>query len=179
MSISHLKALAWLTALGLGGALGYYFYAHMQERDLLDDPVPQDVQLDVLTSIPEVEPPREDVVAYGKVKKTWHDMNWPGTPPPPPPVETAEDDKPMELPKKPVSDLLKVLLVQVDGGQPEKSMAHVKYVDTALVAAATSQDDSILTEGKHLAAPYDTIVVSAIRADGVHFSFEGGRGARG
>ncbi|MEM7307730.1 MAG: hypothetical protein AAF682_13710 [Planctomycetota bacterium] len=171
MNISHLKALTWLGALGLGGYLSYYVYDFLQRRDQLEQPVSQETQRSVLTSIPAVEPPREDVVAYGKVRATWHEMDWTGKPPPPPPPPKDADEERSKPPVKPVSELLTVLLVHVDGGDAAKSMAQVKFKDPALVASATSLDDSLLAEGDELGTPYESVVVSSIRPDGVLFSF--------
>ena len=170
MSITQYKALTWIVSLGVGGYLGYYVYDFFQHKNELAEAVSQETQFDVLTSVPTVEPPKDDVVDYDLVRATWHDMDWTGKPPPLV-VDTAEDEGPTELPKKKVVDLLSILLVQVDGGKPESSMAHVSYKDPQLLGANPDLDDAILREGDILDSPHDYVQVAHISRSGVSFRF--------
>jgi hypothetical protein len=175
MSITHYKALIWTGALAVAGYLGWYvfnFFEHKQELELA---VSKETQEKVLTSIPPVEPEKDDVVDYELVKRTWHGMDWTGKPPAKP-VEVANNGEPAKPQVKAVATLLKVLLVQVDGGQPELSMAHVSFTDQTLKSANPNPDDQILKEGEKLDHPYDPIEVAKIARDGVHFRFLGADG---
>src|SRR6188508_3011017 len=143
MSITQYKALIWLGTLGVAGYLGWYVFDFFQHKDA--------------------------VVPYELGKQTWHQMDWTGKPPAK--VVEATEGPVAKPPAKPVSSLLKVLLVQVDGGQAERSLAHVNYTDQGLLAANPEPDDQILREGEHLKKPYDGIQVARIARDGVHFRF--------
>jgi hypothetical protein len=170
MSINQLKAFTWAASLGVAGFLGWYVYDFFQHKAEISKAVSDDEQLAVLTSIPTPEPPKDDVVDYAIVLKTWHNMEWQ-------PRETVVErgpDLPDGPPKplyKPVSELLAVLMVQVDGGNAQKSMAQVRFLDPALDVANRSPDDQILLEGRKLTAPYDTVEVAKITRDGVLFRF--------
>jgi len=169
MSITQYKALIWLGTLGVAGYLGWYVFDFFQHKEALEQAISQETQMEVLTSVPPVEPVKDDVVPYELVKQTWHQMDWTGKPPAKV-VETTEGPV-AKPPAKPVSSLLKVLLVQVDGGQPERSLAHVNYTDATLSASNPEPDDQILREGEHLKKPYEGIQVARIARDGVHFRF--------
>jgi hypothetical protein len=175
MSITQYKALIWTLALGVGGYLGWYVFDFYQRKDELKQAVSKETQTAVLESVPPVEPPKEDVVEYELVRKTWHEFDWTGKPPAKV-VERPADAGPVQTPKKPVADLLKVLLVQVDADDQKGSMAHVTFSDSALMAANPKPDDSILRVGERLDAPYDAIEVAAIVREGVRFRFLAGDG---
>ncbi len=170
MSVTQLKVLSWLASLALGGYLLWTGFTFYQEQPALQEAISEEEQLKVLNSVEAPEPPRDDVVDYARVQTTFHALNWTGEAPPPPP-KPEEEDKPKEVPKKPVSELLKVLLVQVDTDAPASSMAYVSYTDPSLIQGATFQDDYILREGDKLGVPWEAIEVASIQADGVHFRF--------
>jgi hypothetical protein len=176
MSINQLKALTWAASLGVAGFLGWYVYDFFQHRADLSDEVSEEEQYQVLMSVPTPEPPKDDVVDYQAVLATWHHMDW--TPEekvekgPEGPGEVVEE-KPLY---KPVAELLEVLMIQVDGGDSERSMAQVRYLDASLESANPSPDQKILKEGQKLTAPYAGIQVERITRNGVVFSFAAAEG---
>ncbi|MCZ6598547.1 MAG: hypothetical protein O7B99_12970, partial [Planctomycetota bacterium] len=123
MSINQLKAITWLAGAALGAYLVWFVHGFLQEKEGLSRGISQEEQKRLLESIPQPDPPREDVVSYDKVKRTFHNMNWTGKVTIEKPV--IVDDGPKELPDKPVSELLRVQLVQVDTDAPAGSMALV------------------------------------------------------
>lgn len=177
MSITHYKGLTWLASVTIGAYLGYFVYDFFQSQAELKLPVSEEEQTRHLNDVPAVAPPKDDLVDYWKlVKPTWHDMDWTGKAPPAPEVIALEQG-PQEIPKQKVADLLAVLLVQVDGGAPEQSMAQVRYLDPQLQGANPDLDDAVLREGQKLDSPHDYAQVSRITRDGVSFLFlddEGG-----
>lgn len=170
MSITQLKALTWLLSVGVAGYLGWYVYDFFQERGVLAQSVGKDTQTDVLNSVEEVEPPKDDVVDYAAVLRTWHSMDWVGKPAPREVPKAVEDEAP-KLVHKPVTELLSVLLIQIDGDVPRRSIAQVQYRDPALDAANKKPDDRLLREGETLDAPYEHVQVARIHREGVLFRF--------
>lgn len=170
MNVARLKFLFWVVSLAVAGALGYYVYTFIQERDVLSRPVSKEEQSAVLSAVRPPEPPKEDVVAYESIRAVFHGMNWTG-------VEKVDEKgpegpvKPPEPPKTPVSDLLVVLLIQFDTDAPDSSLAVVEYKDGKLKAAAKGREDYVLRPGETLAKPYDHVKVAAIEIEAVRFVF--------
>ena len=170
MSINQLKALTWAASLGVAGFLGWYVYDFFTHKAEIAQAVSDEEQLAVLTSVPTPEPPKDDVVDYAIVLKTWHNMNW-QPPEPPPPGETEETPVDVKPKHKPIAELLSVLYIQVDGGDPKRSMAQVSYLDQALISANTTTDSTVLMQDEFLTPPYDNVQVAKITRDGVYFRF--------
>ncbi|MCZ6597509.1 MAG: PDZ domain-containing protein, partial [Planctomycetota bacterium] len=153
----------------LGAYLVWFVHGFLQEKEGLSRGISQEEQKRLLESIPQPEPPRDDVVSYDKVQRTFHKMNWTGKVAPKPiELEPTGPEVPVA---KPVSELLRVQLVQVDTDAPAGSMALVAYDDPVLSAAVAAADDYVLMVGETLAKPYDYVKVSSIQPDGVHFVF--------
>ena len=176
MNAARLKILLWLASLGVAGYLGWFVYDFLDRQEQLSKSVSTDEQTAVLESVEEPEPPKEDVVDYGIVRSVYHSMDWTGTPPPPPPDPSKANEGPKELPKTPVSDLLAVILIQVDTRKPERSLAYVRYKDPALEAASKDLEDIVLRPGETLAGQYSHVEVEAIELEGVRFKFNGEEG---
>lgn len=170
MSITHLKLVTWIAGIALGVYLAWFVRGFFLEREDLAAQITQEEQRKWLNAVEQPEPPRNDVVAYDSIMSTFHDMNWTGKLPPKP-VEVVKNEGPKELPKTPVADLLKILLVQVDTDDGAGSLAYVSFVDPGLSAAALAPDDSILRIGDDLGGKYSHVVVDAIARDGVTFRF--------
>lgn len=169
MNFSRIKALTWLGTLSVGAYLAWSVTEFLQHKDELSAPVTRDDQLAVLSNVKVPEPPKTSLVNYDHVSKTFHDMNWTGKEAPK--VAKAPTADPKVMPKTPVSDLLSVLLLQVDTSDEEGSLGFVKFLEPALAQAAKSPDDHVLRVGTTLTGRYDKIMVSAITVAGVEFSF--------
>lgn len=173
MNIGRMKLLLWIVALILGGYLAFYVSEFFKEKPELERGISEERQYEVLRDgVEPPEPPKDNVVAYEDVRRVFHGMNWTGKLPPPPPKPTEGGDKPKEVPKTPVSELLSVLYLQEDLSEPEKSLAYVSYQDAKLAAKAKSSEDYLLRVGEKLAKPHAYITVAAITAEGVRFRFD-------
>jgi len=170
MNIARIKGLTWLGALIVGGVLGWDVYEFLRHTAELEQPVPEATLNALLDDVEQPEPPRENRVAYGTVLTVFRDMNWTGKAPPPPPVP-KDPGAIAEVPKNPVSDLLKVMVLQVDTRDPAGSLAYVIYTDTKLARYNEDHKSRILRVGTLLFAPYEHIEVEAITLTGVTFSF--------
>ena len=171
MNINRIKSFTWLAALTVGGLLGWRVYEFLEHRGELSAGVSLAEQRAVLDNIEATEKPKDDVVAYTLVQRVFHTMNWTGKELPKP--ASTPDPEQIEQQRKPVSDALKVMMVQVDVEDAAGSQAYVKYIDGQLIAASTANPDlRILTVGTTLLAPFQYAEVEEIVADGVRFSIE-------
>ena len=170
MNVARLKALLWIFSLGVAGYLGWFVYDFLDRKEELSRGVTKDEQKQVLESVEVPEPPKNDVVAYDKVRAVYHSMDWTGAPPPVI-TDTQEDKGPVETPKTPVSDLLAIILIQVDTRRPENSLAYVRFKDPSLEAASKNLEDIILRPGENLGGKYAHVEVEEITVEGVKFKF--------
>jgi len=125
----------------------------------------------LVTEIVEPEPPRAEVVDVKEINAIFHDMDWTGKPPPIV-VQTTEDTTKVEIPKTPIADILKVLVVQVDSTDPAGSKAYVKYIDPALQRRHNEPRERFLLRDQRLTGQYQNVRVVDITAGGVVFGFD-------
>ena len=123
----------------------------------------------VLDSEKKQEEQKTGVVDYGSIERVFKNLDWTGKERPKPVAQAAEG--PTVAPVVPVANLLKVLVIQVDTKEPEKSLAWVKFVDGKLTGH-TEKEDLILRPGERLFSPYEDVRVDAITAEGVVFAFD-------
>ncbi len=171
MNIRTLKGLSWIAALGVGGYLGWDVYDFLQRRAVLEQPLSDEEQLRYLSNeaVGKAPRPASNFLAYDDVKRAFLDMNWTGAEPPAP-APTRPPDEAATRTAKPVSELLKVLLTQVDS-EVAGSLAFVKFLDPKLNIAATNEDHT-LRVGERLADPHGDVRVDAITVEGVRFAFD-------
>ncbi len=170
MNIQRWKGIVWLGSLAVGGFLVFYVFDFLRNKEQLAKEVSDEELAAVLDSVKKPPVEKSDVVEYSAIQRVFHELDWTGKPPPPPPTGPA-DTGPVVTPKVAVASLLKVLAIKVDTGEPEKSLAYVKFVDTKL-AAHTGKEDPILRPDERLFEPYQDVRVAAITAEGVVFAFD-------
>lgn len=170
MNIARIKVLTWLAAVVVGGVLAFDVAVFWRSKAELQGIVPDVTIKQVLNDVEQPEPPRDNQVAYQTVLTVFRDMNWTGKAPPPPPPPPGPKG-PEEAPKNPVSDLLKVIVLQVDTRDGAGSMAYVFFTDAKLANRAREHKDKILRVGTKLFAPYEHIEVKDIDLNGVTFVF--------
>lgn len=176
MNVNRLKTLSWLAALGVGGYLGYFIYGFLEERREGFQEITEEEQTRWLgeDAVGKVEKPKSNIVAYKRVQAGFHELNWTGKEAPKPVEKSPEELPGYKPPLKPVADLLKVLMIQVDSVTPEGSRAVVTYTDQQLLAAAASDSElRVLRPGQKLSRPYEYIEVAEIKVEGVLFRFNG------
>lgn len=170
MNAARIKALLWLVSLSIAGYLGWYVYSFVQIRDALRRGVPMEEQEALLGSIPVPEPPKDDIVAYDAIRTVFHQMNWTGEvkaaggPP-----QGSEQPKPKLA--TPVSELLSVVLIQVDPQNPPTNLAVVRFKDPKLQMTVKTMEDAVLRPEEKLPAPYEHVQVKRIEVEGVTFAF--------
>jgi hypothetical protein len=172
MNIGQIKVLAWGSAALLTLGLSYYvfnFVTHLEGMRRGPD------QAEVRKILEQVQPAKaktDDLTGYTDVKRLVSDLNWTGRPKP---VETvspgpATPPKPTSVP---IKDLVRLLMIKVDLGDPKGSGVFLKYKTKAEVKATGGLAGGfMLHEGDHLTAPLEKIQVESIKSDGVTFAFE-------
>lgn len=172
MNIQTLKGLCWLAALGVGGYLAWDVYDFLQRRTDLEQPLSEEEQLRSLSNeaVGKAPRPTSNFLAYDDVKRVFLDMNWTGAAPPAP-APTKAPDEVAARSSKPISELLLVLLTQVDSEGAE-SLAFVKFLDSQLLVTAKTTEDHTLRVGERLASPYADVRIDAITVEGVRFAFD-------
>lgn len=171
MNIARIKGLTWLATLIVGGILGWDVYQFLKNKAELERYVPESTLEGVLNDVEQPEPPKNKLVAYGTVLKVFRDMDWTGKAPPPK-IEIDQATLDQGPPKNPVSDLLRVIVLQVDTQDPAGSLAYVFYTDPKLSAFNDKEhEDRILRVGGKIHKPFDHIEVKAITQEGVVFVF--------
>ncbi|MEW6073915.1 MAG: hypothetical protein AB1726_15145 [Planctomycetota bacterium] len=171
MNIQRIKALTWLGTLAAGGTLGWSVADFLRHKPELAAGVSREERLAVLNDIEVPPPPKNELVDYTLVTRSFHAMNWTGKEEVKP-VETTAVGEDAPVLATPVASLLVVLVVQVDTTDPAGSLAFVKFLDPKLVAAVTNPRDHILRIGTRLAPPHAYAAVTAISVDGVEFGFD-------
>lgn len=173
MNIQRIKAITWVAAVLVGALLVQEVWSFLQNKDTLDDYVDQaQIVAALVDGVDEPEPIKSEVVDVREINLVFHQMDWTGRPPAKEVVKTTEKVKDTGPPKVPVSDLLKVLAIQVDPADPKQSKAYVKYTDPGLQRINNEPRERFLRVGQHLAGAYSAIEVKAIGLEGVTFSFE-------
>ena len=175
MNIQNIKALSWVAALGMGGYLGYEVWHFLENRPVYQDYVRQDELEAVLRDgIEEPEEIRREVVDSKEIMAVFHKMDWTGKPEPVKPVVVQQKDTQVKRgpDRTPVEQLLEIQLVQVDKGNPENSLAIVKYLHKELKARHTAPGEKILKTGQALTGKFAHVSVKEIQPDGLVFTFD-------
>lgn len=169
MNFARLKGLVWLAAFVVGGTLVYDVTDFLRRRGELEQYVPTETLERVLNDVEQPEPPREELVAYNQVLQVFKEQNWTGKEVRK--VVTTNPNVQQPVRKTPVSELLKVIVLQVDTVDPAGSLAYVHFTDPKLASRAKEHKDRILRVGTKLFPPYDYVQVDAITVEGVRFVF--------
>lgn len=164
MNIARIKLLLWAVVLGLVAYLGWDVYQFLTVvKKEIATRLPEEVQKEALL----VEEPDEEqraIVPYQRVETAFW-MKWDGRPEPKEPVKTGTENTPVATPRKPVSELLTILLIQYHTGKPEESIATVVY-------SYGPKEKAVLKKGDHLRGKHDYAYVTEITADYVEVAFD-------
>jgi hypothetical protein len=173
MNISQIKLVAWLAAGLLTLGLSAYVVLFIQRLPELEAPLDTNEIRAALEDVPPVEAKTDELIAYDDVKRLFHEtgLNWTGKQAVVEAPVTAIDTGPKAPPKVPVTDLLKVLMLQVDPVDASQSVAFVKYLPKAQVPPMKIGGIG-LRVGDRLLEPHDHVRVESIAIDGVTFAFD-------
>jgi len=178
MNTAQTKALAWTAAALAGAALaGYVVWFGLNYRQV-GQYVSKERMSSVLENVPAIVRQADDIVSYDRVKRSLIEMNWSGKAPvkaAPQPVVKAPEPSAL-----PVSKLVKIRAVRIDGEDPAGSLVLLAYLPDARVeppprASGTSgpaSDTVAKLVGQHLDPPNAHVRVFAIRPNEVEFAFD-------
>ncbi len=172
MNIQQIKLVTWVAAFAAAGGLGWEVFDFFQRKPELMKQVDGDEIANLLREgVVEAEPLESNHVDSKKLTNVFHTMDWSGKKAPEPEVVNTTPG-PVAQPKKPMAELLTVLVLQEDLTDPKGSVAYVKYTDPQLkpksktFAAALKVDD-------RLPKPHEYARVAAITSlEGIRFAFD-------
>ena len=170
MNIAQLKGLSWFAALVAGAGLGWYVWDFAQSREEMQRS-PNARISEVLNNIPPPAAKEDRLVDYQRLLGGVVKLDWTGQPPPEPIVVSDGPTGPEPPPPKtPVSDLLRVVYIQVDTALPRRSLAMVSFKNAQLAAAAG--DYAPLRVDDRLPADFSDVRVVEINPNAVVFGFD-------
>lgn len=183
MNIGQIKILSWGAAGLLTAGLALYVGLFVRDLDAKRRPPDREKIQAALEAAEPSKPKAADLVSYDDVRRLFlpscdhckgnpncRHLNWTGKPPPPPSVapETV-----VETPKAiPISDLVKIQMVIVDGTDPKQSAVGLKYKPKSMIPNNAAAGFFLLHPGDHLAAPHQYARIEAINSQGVVFAFD-------
>jgi len=184
MNIVQLKFAAWLAVGVLTAGLAFYVVTFIKTTKSLRPGLdPKQVEA-ALSDAGPAQVETDDLVPYDELRrlvlpscdrcagnKNCKHFNWTGKQEVPVAVVGPGDEAPVV--RTPVKDLIRVLMVKADLGDPAGSSLFLVYKPAAAVQGRKLGLQ--LKVGDTLHAPHTAIKVKAITADGVLFSFEDGR----
>ncbi len=141
MNVSQIKALTWLTAAGLGGALGWMIFDRLPQFRARLDPENAPVWADqeratrILHGVNVPEEAPLDLVPQARIQRNFLDLNWTGRAVQAPAPVVVEERPPEKPPAVPVSDLVRVLLIREEPATPERSRVSLIYKSASGVRA--------------------------------------------
>jgi hypothetical protein len=169
MNIGQIKSASWTVAGLLTLGLGAYVWSFVSTlEDRRANPDPDQVRAH-LSSVEPVAAKNDGGVKYDDVRRLFNDMNWTGAVKAPV-VEVAPTQVDLKPEVVPIRELVRVLWVQVDLGNPAGSSVFLKYKPKAKVENK-GLGGYVLHEGDTLASPHQGIELASITAEGVSFSF--------
>ena len=168
MNLAQIKVLTWAACGLVGGGVAWYAWTSKQGLETRPE-VDQQAARRLLESVEAPKPKQADVVPYNDLQKLLANSNLTGkvvveTKP----VDSSQPTKPSATP---VSELVRVLYLQVDLAHPELSAAFLKYKSRAGVSGPMA-DGVLLRTGERLAAPNQHIRIHLIEATQVVFAFD-------
>ncbi len=169
MDIGQIKAASWAAAALLTIGLAAYVWSFFSHLEAKRNPPDQAVVRATLTGVELVQVKNDGQVAYADVKRLFHDLNWTGAVKVKPKIDEAQpqDTTPKAVP---VTELVRVLAVQVDLAERKGSVVFLRYRAKAAVLNP-GIGGVLLHEGDTLAKPHDYARIDAITAQGVAFAF--------
>lgn len=146
MNVSQIKALTWLTALALGGMLGWTIYDRLPGfRNRIDPASGHAIWEDekkaerILTSVTVPEETSHDLVPQAKVQKHFYELNWTGQEVKAPVVEVVEEKPPEKPSIVPVAELVRIVMIREEPAAPARSIVHLIYSSASGVSHAVAQ----------------------------------------
>jgi len=171
MNIGRIKTLCWISVLALGSYLGWDVYDFISVGKGMLKNISKEEQLAVLTDIPEIVLEKRRIVPYKDVNRIFFDLNWTGKQPTKIVDPGPGPIVPEKRPKKPVADLLTVVLINY-ASDPQWSNASVHYKLNADERLMMQNSEVVLFEGEKLPGKYSFITLASIRPEYVEFTFE-------
>lgn len=173
MNTAQAKLFAWGAAGLIGAAMAGYVTLFFQDIDRISEVVSKDEMKGVLGSVEVIEQKTSNKVPYDEIERTVIRLDWTGKPDP---VKTGprivEPPKPPPVNARPVSDLVKVLMVAHDSDTPS-GFCYLTYLPASNVNPDQQKPYAGLKYvDDWLDAPLDHIRVHAVEPGGVTFAFK-------
>ncbi len=172
MNVSQIKALTWLTSVGLSAGLAWMVYDYMSTLPQRQARFDSEKARQVLEG---VEAPRErrvDLVPAERVRAVFFDLNWTGKPKAKPVAPTVQQTEPERPRATPMADLVRVLFIGEDPEHPERSTCFLQYKPAARVPGTPTEFGESYRVGDSLRPPHDYATIERISAtEGVVFRF--------
>jgi hypothetical protein len=183
MNIGQIKIFSWGAAGLLTTGLAFYVALFVRNLDAKRRPPDREKIQAALEAAEPPKPKAADLVSYEDVRRLYlpscdhckdnkncRHLNWTGKPPPAPAaVDVHVDEKPTP---DPVSELVKIQLVEVDLSDPKLSTVGLKYKPKSKVPNNAAAGFFLLHPGEHLASPHQYARIESIDSQGVVFAFE-------
>ena len=172
MNVGTIKALCYLSSVGLLGGMVFVGYEHftVDVKEMAEKQ--NDTRtLDILNSVNAPAPPKVVGLDYqGMVLPAIRDFDWTGAPPPPPKeIPDEQPDEDVEPEVIPVDSIVLVLAVLGDAEDESNSFALLEFKLDG--AGGVPLESDYYYVGDSLPKPFDDVGVFAIRDGGVEFSF--------
>lgn len=169
MNIAQIKIASWTAGALLTVGLGVYVYSFVSTLETRRQLPDADLVRTTLSGVEQVQVKTDGQVKYDDVRRLFHDLNWTGA------VQvvaepTATTPQNVEPEVVPVRDLVRILSVRVDFGDPKGSSVFLKYKSKAQVENKGLGGFS-MREGDALARPHEGIRIESISREGVVFAF--------
>jgi hypothetical protein len=184
MNVGQIKIFSWGTAGLLTAGLAFYVALFVRNLDAKRRPPDREKIQAALEAAEPPKPKAADLVSYDDVRRLYlpscdhckdnkncKHLNWTGKPPPPP-AAVAVVDPNAKPPIVPVSDLIKIQMVQVDLSDPKLSSVGLKYKPKSTIPNNAAAGFFLLHAGDHLASPHAYARIETINSQGVVFAFD-------
>jgi len=173
MNTAQAKLLAWGTAGLIGAAMAGYVTLFFQDIEEINSVVTKEEMKDVLGSVDVIEEKVSNKVPYAEIERTVIRFDWTGRPEPVRVASTRpEEPKAPPVTKRPVEELVRVLMVAYDSDVPS-GFCYLAYKEGSGVNVQQQKRFvGLKYVGDWLEAPLDHIQVHAVEPGGVTFAFK-------
>lgn len=171
MNTNQLKVLSWGTVLLLAAGLSGYLALFVRKLPETKQTVTPDEIREVLDAVRPEEVVASNLVAYDDIKASLTQLNWTGKEPPKEIIPEGPVEEEVPTSSRPVRDLVAIIMLAVDGDDPDLSIAVLGYKPDSGVTLVSAHQ-GIARPGDALKAPLDHIFVESVGSESVTFRFE-------
>lgn len=171
MNTNQLKVLSWGTVLLLAAGLSGYLALFVRGLPETQETVTSEEIREVLDAVKDEVVESTTLVAYDDIKASLTQLNWTGKEPPKEVIAEGPAEEEIPASARPVKDLVAIIMLAVDGDDPDRSLCVLGYKPDSGVTLAV-MFEGIARPGDALKAPLDHIIVEAVGFESVTFRFK-------